>query len=153
MWGASCKYTLSWNINLMSVIHNSSKLLLKVTLLAIIKVSQWHTHTYTYTSLEVLIKTATLQLLFHFYVTSLSAVCVYLLMPMAVASLTAMGGIWQGMNRGSRIYWPNARAMTAIPAGLKTSTQTKNTWMNQHFNQIITVNIIDYCYVVILSLK
>lgn len=45
-------------------------------------------------------------------------------MPIAVASLTAMGGMWQGMNSGSRIYWPKASEITAIPAGLQ-DTQTK----------------------------
>lgn len=50
-----------------------------------------------------------------------------LLRPMMVASLTAKGGTTHGMNRGSRMYWPNAREMTAIPAGLGGATNRHNT--------------------------
>lgn len=42
-----------------------------------------------------------------------------ILRPMAVANLTARGGISQGMNSGSRMYCPNANEMTAIAAGLE----------------------------------
>lgn len=47
-----------------------------------------------------------------------------ILRPMAVASLTARGGISQGMNSGSRMYCPNASEMTAIAAGLEATQVT-----------------------------
>lgn len=44
---------------------------------------------------------------------------------MAVANLTARGGISQGMKSGSRMYCPNAKEMTAVAAGLD-STQVSS---------------------------
>lgn len=49
---------------------------------------------------------------------------------MAVASLTARGGIPHGMNRGSRMYWPKAREMTAMPAGLQDATKYVSFYIN-----------------------
>lgn len=77
----------------------------------------------------------------------------YILKPMAVASLTAIGGIPQGMNRGSRMYWPNAREMTAIAAGLKVThrqgnTNTLTVAISINFNQIILKVKVMYCWFV-----
>lgn len=49
----------------------------------------------------------------------------YILMPMVVASFTAMGGMAHGMKSGSRMYCPKAKEMTAMAAGLQEDSEDK----------------------------
>ncbi len=65
-------------------------------------------------------------------------------MPMAVASLTAIGGISQGMNRGSRIYWPKAREMTAIAAGLEDTDIHIHTHTHTHTHTKVDPQTYEY---------